>query len=134
MLISTLFSLPADLCLVDVLLENEGLSLMVRSSQTSAGCPECAPLSSHVQGHYTRQLADLPCLGKVMRVHLEVRRFPCRPHGCPCTTFAERFPTLTRAHARRTLRQADALREVAFALGGIAWRAVGEAPGDAHQS
>jgi transposase len=55
-----------------------------------------------------------------VRVRLEVRCFVCRTRGCPRTTFAERFPTLTRAYARRTLRQADALTEVAFAVGGKA--------------
>jgi transposase len=40
--------------------------------------------------------------------------------GCPRTTFAERFPMLTRAYARRTLRQAEALTEIAFAQGGKA--------------
>ncbi len=55
-----------------------------------------------------------------MRVRLEVRRFICAARGCPRTTFAELFPTLTRAYARRTLRQADSLKEVAFAVGGKA--------------
>jgi transposase len=120
MLLSTLFSLPDDLCLVDVCLENEGLTLILRSCQTSAACPECAQPSAHVHGHYMRQLSDLPCLGKVVRVHLEVRRFACHTRGCSRTTFAERFPMLTRPYARRTLRQADVLKEVAFAEGGKA--------------
>ena len=53
-------------------------------------------------------------------MRLEVRRFVCRTRGCPRTTFAERFPKLTRAYARRTLRQAEALTEIAFAQGGKA--------------
>jgi transposase len=53
-------------------------------------------------------------------VRLEVRRFVCRTRGCPRTTFAGRFPKLTRAYARRTLRQAEALTEIAFAQGGKA--------------
>jgi len=120
MLISTLFSLPADLCLVDAHLENEGLTLVLRSSQTSAACPECMQSSTHVHGHYLRRLSDLPWQGKVVHVHLEVRRFTCRTRRCSRTTFAERFPTLTRVFGRRTLRQADALTKVAFALGGKA--------------
>jgi len=120
MLISTLFSLSDDLCLVDVHLENGGLTLVLRSSQTSAACPACAQPSTHVHGHYTRRLTDLPCQGKVVRVHLEVRRFACRTRGCPRTTFAERFPMLARSYARRTLRQAEALMEIAFAQGGKA--------------
>jgi transposase len=120
MLISTLFSLSDDLCLVEVHLENGGLTLVLRSSQTSAACPACAQPSTHVHGHYTRRLADLPCQGKVVSARLEVRRFACRTRGCPRTTFVERFPMLTRAYARRTLRQAEALTEIAFAQGGKA--------------
>ena len=118
MLISALFSLSADLCLVDVQLGHEGLTLVLRSRLTSAACPACAQPSTHVHGHYTRRLADLPCQGKVVHAHLEVRRFACRTRGCPRTTFAERFPELTRPYARRTLRQAESLTEIAFAQGG----------------
>ncbi len=45
-----------------------------------------------------------------MGVRLEVRRFACRTRGCPRIPFAQRFPTLTHAYTRRTLRQADALK------------------------
>jgi transposase len=120
MLPITLFSLPVDMCLADVCLENETLTLVLKSSQTSAVCPECTHPSIRIRGRYTRTLADLPCQGRAMRVRLEVRRFICATRGCPRTTFAECFPTLTRAYARRTLRQADALVEVAFAVGGKA--------------
>jgi transposase len=117
---TTIFSLPADVCLADVCLENEALTLVLRSSQISMTCPECAKPSSRIHGRYTRTLADLPCQGKAVRVRLEVRRFLCATLACPRTTFAERFPTLTRIYGRRTLRQAESLKEVAFAVGGKA--------------
>ena len=117
MLLSTLFSLSADLCLVDVRLGDEGVTLVLRSNQTTAACPACAQPSTQVHGHYTRWLADLPCQKRPVRVCLEVRRFRCATRGCPRTTFAERFPTLTQAYARRTLRQAESLIEIAFARG-----------------
>src|SRR5438270_9383928 len=120
MLLSTLFSLSADLALVDVRLEGEELTLVLRSNQTNAACPACGQPSTHVHGHYTRQLADLPCQKRPVRVCLEVRRFACRTWGCPRTTFAERFPLFTRPYARRTLRQAEFLTEIAFAQGGKA--------------
>ena len=120
MFLSTLFSLPADVYLADVCLEQETLTLVLKSSQTSAVCPECSHASTRIRGRYTRTLADLPCQGRAVRVRLEVRRFVCRTRGCPRTTFAERFPQLSRAYARRTLRQAEALTEVAFANGGKA--------------
>ena len=120
MLLSTLFSLPTDLSLVDIHLEHEGLTLVLKSSQTTATCPACTQPSTRVHGHYTRWLADLPCQKRPVRVCLEVRRFRCATRGCPRTTFAECYPTLTRAYARRTLRQAETLTEIAFALGGKA--------------
>ena len=93
---------------------------MLKASQTSAVCPTCTHPSPRIRGRYTRTLADLPSLGRVVRVRLEVRRFVCRTRGCPRATFAERFPKLTRAYARRTLRQAEARLEIAFAQGGKA--------------
>lgn len=120
MLLSTLFSLPAELSLVDVRLEGEGLTLMLRSNQMTAACPECAQPSTHVHGHYTRRLADLACQKRPVHVCLEVRRFRCATRGCPRTTFAERFPQFARTYARRTLRQAEALTDIAFAQGGKA--------------
>ena len=120
MFLTILFSLPAEVCLDEVSLENEVLTLVLKSSQASAVCPECSHSSSRIRGRYTRTLADLPCQGRAVRVRLEVRRFVCRTRGCPRTTFAEGFPKLTRAYARRTLRQAEALTEIAFAQGGKA--------------
>jgi transposase len=120
MFLTTLFSLPVDVYLADICLEKETLTLVLKSSQASAVCPKCTHPSTRVRGRYTRTLADLPCQGRAVRVRLEVRRFVCRTRGCPRTTFAERFPKLTRAYARRTLRQAEALVEIAFAQGGKA--------------
>src|SRR6266567_4265712 len=107
MFLSTLFSLPAEVYLSDVCLEQETLTLVLKSSQTSAACPACTHPSTRIRGRYTRTLADLPCQGRAVRVRLEVRRFVCRTRSCPRTTFAEGFPRLTREYARRTLRQAD---------------------------
>jgi len=120
MFLSTLFSLPADVYLTDVRLEQETLTLVLKSNQASAVCPGCTRPSTRIRGRYTRTLADLPCQGRAVQVRLEVRRFVCTTRGCPRTTFAERFPQLSRAYARRTLRQAEALIEVAFAQGGKA--------------
>jgi transposase len=120
MFLTTLFSLPVDVSLADICLEKETLTLVLKSSQASAVCPACEHASTRIRGRYTRTLADLPCQGRTVRVRLEVRRFVCRTRGCPRTTFAERFPELTRAYARRTLRQAEALVEIAFAQGGKA--------------
>jgi hypothetical protein len=60
MLLTTIFSLPADLCLDEVCLENEVLTLVLKSSQASAVCPEYTEPSTRIRGRYTRRLSDLP--------------------------------------------------------------------------
>jgi transposase len=120
MLVSHLLSLPADVVVEELLLETQVLTLVLTLTQPARYCPGCSKPSTRVHSRYTRILADLPCQGRLVRLQIEVRRFKCVETTCRRTTFAEQFPGLAAAHARRTSRQAEALCEVAFALGGRA--------------
>jgi len=44
-----------------------------------------------VHSRYYRRPADLPSLGRAVRVSLRVRRFYCRNAACSRRTFAERL-------------------------------------------
>ena len=70
-------------------------------------CPDCGRASRAVHSRYRRRPADLPSLGRAVRVGLRVRRFPCRDAACARRTFAERLPELVRPHARRACRLAE---------------------------
>jgi transposase len=83
-------------------------------------CPCCHRRSRHVHSHYERTLADCPCSGQTLTLHLRVRRFRCRVRWCPLRIFAERLPDLARPHARRTERQRQVLQRHAVDLGGEA--------------
>ena len=120
MLVSQLLSLPADVVVEELLLETQVLTLVLTSTQPARYCPGCSKPSTRVHSRYRRLLADLPCQGRLVRLQIKVRRFKCLQTTCRRTTFAEQFPGLAAAHARRTSRQAQALCEVAFALGGRA--------------
>lgn len=120
MLVSQLLSLPADVVVEELLLENQVITLVLASTQPTRCCPVCSQPSSHIHSHYMRILADLPCQGRLVRLQIEVRRFRCVEPTCRRATFAEQFPGLAAAYARRTSRQAEALCAVAFALGGRA--------------
>ena len=115
-----LFAFPADLQLEDLLIESETLTLLLTSSRSSQTCPDCAHASSRVHSHYRRRLTDLPSLGRAVQLYLKVRRFFCDNSACARQTFAEQFPEVAPAYARRTLRQGKTLQEIAFALGGRA--------------
>jgi transposase len=85
-----------------------------------ATCPLCQQISHRVHSHYTRTLADLPCVGKALRLLVQVRRFFCENKACARKIFAERLPELTSVYARRTTRCKEQLAELGFALGGKA--------------
>jgi transposase len=120
MLVSQLLSLPVDVVVEELLLENQVLTLVLASTQSTRCCPVCSQPSSRIHSRYMRTLADLPCQGRLVRLQIEVRRFLCVEPTCRRATFAEQFPDLAAAYARRTSRQAEALCEVALALGGRA--------------
>jgi len=41
-------------------------------------CHQCGTVSRRVHSRYPRMLADLPCAGRRLELHLTVRRFVCR--------------------------------------------------------
>src|SRR5215218_11219450 len=93
------------------------LSVAAHGTRPGGRCPECGRASRAVHSRYRRRPADLPSLGRAVRVDLRLRRFYCRNAACTRRTFAERLPELIRPHARRTCRLAEAQGQVGVALG-----------------
>jgi transposase len=112
-----LFPVP-DVELENVLVEEKCLTIAAVSSRHAAVCPRCQSISARIHSHYTRTIADVPCVGRALTLSLRVRRFFCDGHHCPQKTFAERFGPALPAYARRTARLRDDLCAVAFATGG----------------
>jgi transposase len=113
-----LLLLPADMHVEEVLIDMNRLMLVLSSTQLTAACPHCSQLSARVHSRYTRTLVDLPCQERAVVLRVQVRRFFCLAPACAHQTFAEQFPTLAPASARRTHRQFQRLCQIAFALGG----------------
>ncbi len=85
-----------------------------------ATCPRCACGSARLHGRYRRWVADSPCFGQPVTLAVEIHRFKCVNSACPQRTFSERLATLAGSSQRRTLRLAEALRSLGYALGGEA--------------
>jgi transposase len=62
-------------------------------------------------------VADLPCAGDVVTIHLSTRRFVCNVQWCHRKVFTERLP-LVAPFARKTRRLWAQLQRHGFALGG----------------
>lgn len=100
---------------------DEALQLIIASATTTASeaaCPLCQQSSQRVHSRYLRTLTDLPCCGQRVKWIIQVRRFRCLNPACSRKLFSERLPTCAPAYARRTLRQGEALSEMACTLGG----------------
>src|SRR6266568_9330620 len=89
------------------------LLVQVISSSPKACCPLCGEQAWRIHSRYTRQVADLPCVGQHVTLLLTVRKFFCPNPACPRKIFAEQFPELVPSYARLTTR----LREALIALG-----------------
>ncbi len=96
------------------------LQIAAHSLDRGGRCPDCGTRSRAVHSRYHRRPADLPSLGRTVRVSLRVRRFYCRNAACPRQTFAERVSQLVVPFARRTRRLAEAQGRTGAALGGEA--------------
>ena len=94
------------------------LHVAARATRPGGRCPDCGRASRAVHSTYHRHPADLPSLGRAVRIDLDVRRFYCRNPGCARRTFAEQLPGLVMPHARRTRRLAEAQGRVGVALSG----------------
>ncbi len=98
--------------------EAHTLHLAATTTGRAARCPLCHRRSKRVHSTYPRTIADLPCTGARLTVHLCARRFVCRVRWCRRQIFCERLPALVAPWGRRTTRQREALERTGFALGG----------------
>jgi transposase len=119
-----LLDLPSSMRLERIEIAEQALVLSLSLDTPEAACPLCQQTASRVHSHYVRMLQDQPCVGKTLRLLVQVRRFFCENPECTRKIFAERLPDLTSVYARRTTRATSALSEIGFALGGKAGAAM----------
>jgi transposase len=104
--------------------DEQGVHLYLTLARRTARCPLCQHLSRRIHSTYQRVVADLPCGGQPVLLHLRLRRFVCQVAHCVRRIFMERVPALVAPWARRTGRLQESLRRHGFDLGG--------APGARH--
>ena len=118
--VSTLLADPHAIGLECFISNADSITMVIRSSRSSVGCPLCSDLSSSLHSNYVRRIADLPWHGVKVRLRLHTRKFRCRNELCPRKVFCERLPKVAAAYARKTVRLNSAMTLLAFALGGEA--------------
>lgn len=116
--VSILLPLPRGLKITLVSEGLDGVLVHVTSIRRRARCPLCQAPSRHIHSRYCRTPADQPCVGRPLRLLLNVRKFFCKAANCPRKVFTERLPELVEPSSRLTIRLRSALRQVGFTCGG----------------
>lgn len=101
--------------------ENIGGTIVVTAAARSrwADCPICHSRAERVHSRYVRDVLDLPCSGRAVRLQVITRRFRCDVATCRRRIFAERFGgDVLAEHARRTARLDCIVHHLGLALGG----------------
>jgi len=124
MLAHLLFPTVPGLSVEHLCHDDQGVHLALRMTRRTARCPLCRRRSRRVHSTYRRVIADLPCGGRRLLLHVRLRRFRCPVAHCARRIFMERVPALVAPYARRTGRLQESLRRHGFDLGG--------APGARH--
>ena len=105
---------------------NRHLTLNLTSTQTKAACPVCGQPSHRIHSHYTRTLADLPCVAFSLTLIVQVCKFFCSNPDCRRRIFTERLPEVAVPWARKTMRLVERLQSIGLALGGAAGTRLGD--------
>jgi transposase len=111
--------IPVGLAVASITCDKESILIRARASIRMAACPLCRQPSGRVHSRYVRQVSDLPCAGRGVRLHIEARRFRCEASHCRQRIFAERFAEgILPARSRRTTRLECIVHHLGLALGG----------------
>jgi transposase len=110
---------PSGLVIESVSDSSDSIILTVRSDGGVTECPLCGTRSRRIHSRYDRQVADLPCAGKEVRLRVITRRFVCEVPHCRRRIFAERFgDDVLPTRSRRTARLECIVHHLGLALGG----------------
>jgi transposase len=110
---------PVGLIVESVTQLDDDVLVTARAGIQVAKCPLCGSPSRRVHSRYVRQVSDLPCSGRSVRLRVMARRFCCSAQHCRRRIFAERFDeTLLLVRSRRTRRLDCVVHHLGLALGG----------------
>ncbi len=116
--IKSLFGLPEELEVVSCEVADKVITLTVISIQTAPVAHSVEPMPPVIHSHYNRQLTDVPCAQKCVRLILQVRKFFCDARTCPRKIFAERLTPFVEPWARVTQRLYQTVQVIGLATGG----------------
>lgn len=118
MKVEALLGLPEGLEIVSGDVAEKEITLTVLSTQKNPRCPLCGTSATRVHSQYSRQLTDMSCAGRRVRLILHARKFFCDETRCVRRIFAERLAPFIEPWARVTTRFFQAMENIGLATSG----------------
>ena len=110
---------PVGMVVESVAQLDDFIFVTARAGIQVASCPLCGSPSRRVHSWYVREVSDLPCSGRSVRLRVVIRRYRCDTQHCRRRIFAERFDkTVILVRSRRTSRLDCIVHHLGLALGG----------------
>ena len=111
-------ALPKQLAVMDIEMSDDVLTITTLSTQACPCCPLCGKPSARIHSRYLRQVADLPCGGRQVRLLVQVRKCFCETPDCLRKIFVERLTPFVEPLARVTQRLFHIVQVIGLATGG----------------
>ncbi|TAU38039.1 transposase family protein [Rhizobium leguminosarum] len=110
---------PRGFVVYNTAIDDGVMLIAIRPASTASLCPICGTRSERIHSRYQRRLADLPLVGKPVRLVIDARRFHCDAVLCGRRIFTERFDgDVLAPSSRRTARLDHIVHHLGLALGG----------------
>jgi transposase len=117
--VKSLLGLPEELEVVGGDVTEKMITITAVSTQLAPCCPLCGASTSRIHSSYSRQLADVPCAQKCVRLILQVRKFFCDVRTCARKIFTERLAPFVQPWARVTTRLFQEVSHIGLATSGM---------------
>src|SRR6266566_7668928 len=124
--VKSLLDLPSELEVVDGDITDQTITITVVSRQTAPCCPLCGTSTTRQHSSYGRQIMDVPCAQKCVRLILGVRKFFCDVRTCSRKIFAERLAPFVEPWARVTTRLFQEVENIGLATSGMLGTRLGD--------
>ena len=117
--VKMLLGLPEGLEIVDGNVTDKVITITAASIQTAPCCPLCGTSASRIHSFYSRQIMDVPCAQKCVRLILQVRKFFCDVKTCLRKIFTEQLAPFIQPWARVTTRLFQEIENIGLATSGM---------------
>ena len=107
---------PQEMELIGKTESPQKISIKIKSRTQKQKCPQCGYESSHYHSTYTRNIIELPILGKSVLLIVTAYKYDCENTKCEQKVFCEELSGFTERYRRMTAHCEEIISAIALNL------------------